>query len=154
MNWRRFLRRDAADSELRDELASYVELTAEEYVARGMSATEAKAAARRKLGNTTWIREEVYQMNSITFVESVLRDMRHALRMIRNKPGFSVPALLSLALGIGGQYRHLHCGERCCAAPVALSKTTSPGGCLQFWRYSSGGVPQLASFTRHVPDLP
>jgi predicted permease len=40
-------------------------------------------------------------MNTLTFVEGVLRDLRHALRMIRTKPGFSIPALLSLALGIG-----------------------------------------------------
>src|ERR671925_429248 len=40
-------------------------------------------------------------MNTLTFMECVLRDTRHAVRMIRTKPGFSVPALLSLALGIG-----------------------------------------------------
>ena len=40
-------------------------------------------------------------MNTLMFFESALRDVRHALRMIRTKPGFSVPALLSLALGIG-----------------------------------------------------
>ncbi len=101
MNWRRFLRRGAADAEQRDELELYVDLTAKEYVARGMDATEATAAARRKLGNATVIREEVYRMNTLTFLESVLHDARHAVRLIRTKPGFSVPALLSLALGIG-----------------------------------------------------
>ena len=40
-------------------------------------------------------------MNTLTFVEGLLRDARHAVRMIRTKPGFSVAALLSLALGIG-----------------------------------------------------
>jgi predicted permease len=40
-------------------------------------------------------------MNTLTFFEGMLRDLRHALRMIRTKPGFCVPALLSLALGIG-----------------------------------------------------
>ena len=40
-------------------------------------------------------------MNTLMFFESALRDVRHALRMIRTKPAFSVPALLSLALGIG-----------------------------------------------------
>src|SRR5215813_3337177 len=92
MNWRRFLRRDAADSELRDELELYVDLTSREYIARGMSATEAKAAARRKLGNATSVREEVYQMNTLTFVDSVLRDMRYAFRMIRtNLASASLP---------------------------------------------------------------
>jgi putative ABC transport system permease protein len=40
-------------------------------------------------------------MNTLTFIEGLLRDARHAVRMIRTKPGFSVAALLSLALGIG-----------------------------------------------------
>ncbi|MGA8027002.1 MAG: ABC transporter permease, partial [Bryobacteraceae bacterium] len=101
MNWRRFFRRRAADAEQREELEFYVDLTAEEYVARGMDPSDAKAAARKKLGNTTLIREEIYQMNTLTLLEGVLRDLRHALRMIRTKPGFSIPALLSLALGIG-----------------------------------------------------
>ncbi|HEX4808930.1 MAG TPA: ABC transporter permease [Bryobacteraceae bacterium] len=101
MNWRRFLRRDAADVEQREELEFYVDLTAEEYAARGMDPVDAKAAARRKLGNPTLIREEIYEMNALTFIEGALRDVRYALRMIRTKPGFSVPALLSLALGIG-----------------------------------------------------
>ncbi len=102
MNWRRFLRRDTADAEQREELEFYVNLTAEEYVAQGMNPAEAKTAARKKLGNATLIQEEIYRMNTLTFFESVLREVRHALRMIRTKPGFSVPALVSLALGIGG----------------------------------------------------
>src|SRR5580704_11853323 len=101
MNWRRFFRRDEGDAEQREELEFYVDVTTEEYIERGMEPAEARAAARRKLGNTTRIREEVYRMNTIAFIEGLLRDARHAVRMIRTKPGFSVAALLSLALGIG-----------------------------------------------------
>lgn len=101
MNWRRFLQRETEDAEQREELESYVDLTAEEYVARGMTPAEAHAAAQRKLGNTTLIREEVYRMNTLTVMESSWRDVLHALRTIRARPSFSVPALLSLALGIG-----------------------------------------------------
>jgi hypothetical protein len=101
MNWRRFFRRDEADAEQRDELDFYLDVTTKEYIERGMEPAAARAAARRKLGSTTLIREEVYRMNTLTFVEGVLQDVRHAGRMIRTKPGFSVAALLSLALGIG-----------------------------------------------------
>ncbi len=47
-----------------------------------MDPAEAKAAARRKLGNASLIREEVYEMNTLTFLEGLLRDARHALRML------------------------------------------------------------------------
>ncbi len=100
-NWRRFFHRDQADAEQRSELEFYLDATAEEFVARGMDPAAARDAARRKLGSTTWIREEVYQMNTLAFLEGLLRDARHALRMIRRNPGFSSAAILSLALGIG-----------------------------------------------------
>ncbi len=101
MNWRRFFRRDEADAEQREQLDFYVDVTTQEYIERGMEPAEARAAARRKLGNATQICEGVYRMNTLTFMEGLLRDARHAVRMIRTKPGFSVAVLLSLALGIG-----------------------------------------------------
>ena len=72
MNWKRFFRRDFADAEQQQELEFYLDLTAEEYIERGIEPGEARATARKKLGNTTLIREEVYQMNTVTFVEDVV----------------------------------------------------------------------------------
>ena len=101
MNWRRFFHREEADTEQREELDFYLDVTTEEYIERGMEPTAARAAARRKLGNTMQVREEVYRMNTLTFMEGLLQDARHAVRIIRTKPGFSAAVLLSLALGIG-----------------------------------------------------
>jgi predicted permease len=101
MNWRRFINRAHEDDELRQELESFIEITAEQYVAQGMEPDEARRAARRKLGNPTRIREEVYEMNTATFVESTARDVRHLVRMLRMNPAFAVTAILTLALGIG-----------------------------------------------------
>jgi hypothetical protein len=101
MNWRRFFTRDQADAEQRQELESYIEITTEEYVAQGMGAEEARQAARQKLGNLTRIREEVYDMNTATFLEGTLQELRHAGRMLRLNPAFSMTAMATLALGIG-----------------------------------------------------
>ena len=101
MNWKRFLRREAADAEQQEELEFYVDVTAEEYVERGMNPEAARAAARRKLGNMTLIREEIYKMNTVTFAEDALRAARHTVRLIRTHPGFVLTVVLSLALGIG-----------------------------------------------------
>ena len=55
----------------------------------------------QELGNTTLIQEQVYQMNTLTFLEGLLRDACYALRILQLNPGFSATAILSLALGIG-----------------------------------------------------
>jgi uncharacterized protein (DUF2132 family) len=64
MNWLRYLRRTKWDRERREEIESYVQIETDENIARGMPMEQARFAARRKFGNVSLVREEIYRMNT------------------------------------------------------------------------------------------
>jgi predicted permease len=89
------------DDDARLEIDAHLDLLTERYLRQGMTPEAAHLAARRQVGNTMLVREEMYEMNSIGWIESVARDLRFALRMLRRNTGFAGAAIVTLALGIG-----------------------------------------------------
>src|SRR5205814_6458014 len=89
------------DDERARVLAAHLAIEIDDNLARGMSARDARDAARRKLGNTTLIREEIYRMNTIGVLETIWQDLRYGVRLLRLNPAFAIVAVLSLALGVG-----------------------------------------------------
>ncbi len=100
MNWRRFLERARRDAELQEEIDLHIQEEIAENIERGMQPEEARRRAYLKFGNPQRVREEAWQQGSLIVVESIARDVRHAIRRLAKSPTTVLAVAISLGLGI------------------------------------------------------
>jgi putative ABC transport system permease protein len=143
MQWWQIRKRNA---DLDRELRSDLELEEDEQRENGLPPEEGRYAAMRALGNTTLIKEQTHEAWGWARFERLGQDTRYAVRQLRRKPGFTLAAVLTLALGIGANTAVFSVIDATLLKPLGYPNADR---IVQFFLVSQAGAAHGAS----IPDF-
>ena len=143
------LRRNRTDRDLEEELRLHLELAAEDARRRGDSPESAVRAARIRAGGTAQAMEALRDQRGLPWLQDLASDLRYGCRMLAKNPGFTLVAVLSLAIGIGANTAVFSFADTLLLRPLTVPR---PGEVLTVGSTSAATIRQilLASYRDYV----
>src|ERR1022692_2993950 len=131
-----FFKRRRPDPELDAEIAQHLDLATAENIRRGMTPQEAARVARVQFGGVEQLKEVRREQGSLPFAETLVQDLRYGARVLRNSPGFTIVAVLTLSLGIGANTTMFTAFNSVALKPLAIA---DPGSVVRLERQFKSG---------------
>jgi MacB-like periplasmic core domain len=113
-------RKERGERELAAEMESHLQMYIEDNLRAGVSPEEARRQALIKLGGVEQAKELYRERRGLPLLETLWQDVHYGARMLRKNPGFTMTALLTLALGIGVNTAVFSLAEAFLVRPLAL----------------------------------
>jgi predicted permease len=158
MSINRFFRRRKRDADLAVEIEAHLALEAEENRARGLSPEEARRRANIKFGSPRRVRESEWERSTMKLIDDSWRDLKYAARTLARTPGFTIAAVLVMALGIGANTALFTVVRSVLLKPLPFTEPDrliqlyeqSPNG-KRLYSYVAGGI--YAAWKKQSPSV-